>query len=171
MAQFLCEAGWINRRKERALCLVHPFHKQLKIKSHVFLVFNSQGWNDRSPSGLVCLLVHWPQCLEVMLQTDFALKLMHISHSLLLYSEEMENQHLNWGMSHISSNSTLQRVSCLYFNRQQGWLLLLKTAKTVKCLWMCSCLSGWKKKTMLSFHFSRLVLWLRVKVMWLRYLD
>lgn len=80
-AQFLYEAGWINRRNERALCLVHPFHKQLKIKPHVCLLFNSQSWNDRFPSGLVCLLVHRPQCLEVMLQTDFALKLMYISHS------------------------------------------------------------------------------------------
>lgn len=81
MAQFLYEAGWIKWRNERALCLVYPFHKQLKIKSHVFLVFNSQSWNDRFPSGLVCLLVHRLQYLEVMSQTDFALKLMHISHS------------------------------------------------------------------------------------------
>lgn len=87
MAQFLQEAGWIKWRNEKALCLVHPFHKQLKIKSHISLVFNSQSWNDRFPSGLVCLLVHRPQCLEVMLQTDLALRLMHISHSCFFTAE------------------------------------------------------------------------------------
>lgn len=94
-AQVFHEAAWINRRNERALYLVH-FRKQLKIKSHIFLVFNSQTWNDRFPPCLVCLLVHRPQCVEVMLQTDFSLKQMHITHSLLLYSGEMENWCLNW---------------------------------------------------------------------------
>lgn len=133
MAQFLYEAGWINRRNERALCLLPPFHKQMKIKSHVLLVFNSQTWNDRFPSGLACLLVHRPQCLEVMLWTGFALKLMRISHSLLLYSEEMENQHLNWRMSCISSNPTLQRVSCLYFN---GLFIITEGCRDSK---VCGC--------------------------------
>lgn len=152
-AQVFHEVCWINRRNERALCLVHPLGKQLKIKSHIFLVFNSQTWNDRFPLCLVCLPVHSPQCVEVMLQTDFSLKQMPITHSLFLYSGEMENQHLNWRMSCISCNSTLQTDSSLFFNRLQVWLLLLEAAKTVECLWMCTCLSEWKKRTVFSFHF------------------
>lgn len=155
-AQVFHEACWINRRNERALCLVHPLRKQLKIKSHIFLVFNSQTWNDRFPLCLVCLPVHSPQCVEVMLQTDFFLKQMRITHSLFLYSGEMENQHLNWRMSCISCNSTLQTDSSLFFSRLQVWLLLLEAAKTVEHLWICTCLSEWKKRTVQLLFFLAL---------------
>lgn len=42
-ARVFHEVGWINRRDERALCLRHPLYKELKIKSHTFLLFNSQS--------------------------------------------------------------------------------------------------------------------------------
>lgn len=94
-ARVFHEAGWINRRNERALCLGHPLYKELKIKSHMFLLFNSQSRNDSSPSCLVCSLVHRPQCVEVVLQTDFCLIQMHTARPLLLYSGAMENRRLN----------------------------------------------------------------------------
>lgn len=75
--------------------------------NHTYVFFNSQTWNDRFLSCLSCLLLHSPQGMEVMLQTDFALKQMLIAHSLPLYSREMEKQLLNWRISRKSCELTL----------------------------------------------------------------
>lgn len=89
--------------------------------------------------------------MEVTLQTDFALKRTCITHSLPLYSGEMENQCLHWRMSCISCNPIQQRDTFLYVDRLQVWLLLMGAARTIK--WMCARLLDSKKRTVLSFQY------------------